>query len=112
MICILKPVLVLPSMVHLIKPVKSMKKSLIPKVVSSIFFFFTTGFFHFVSAQSAESMNKPLLGQPGIIITITLIMIPVLLGALFAVVKANNAVRLYTNKKRRKEGEKLEGGGG
>lgn len=56
-----------------------------------------------LAGQSAESMQKPLLGQPGIMITLVLIMIPVLLGALFALFQASNAVRFYQNKRKKKE---------
>ena len=56
-----------------------------------------------VLGQSTEAMQKPLLGQPGIIITIILIMIPVVLGALFALVQANTAIKIYNNRRKKKE---------
>lgn len=69
-----------------------------------------------LAAQTAESMQKPLLSQPGIIITIVLIAIPVVLGAIFALIQANNAVKLYYNKQRAKEAvllaEKIRNNGG
>lgn len=56
-----------------------------------------------VLGQSTEAIQKPLLGQPGIIITIILIMIPVVLGALFALVQANTAIKIYHNRRKKKE---------
>ena len=56
-----------------------------------------------VFAQTKAEMDKPLLGQPGILITIVLVMIPVLLGAAFALLKANNAIKSYTNRARQKQ---------
>ncbi len=56
-----------------------------------------------VFAQTPSVIDKPLLSQPGILITIVLVMIPVLLGAVFALVKANNAVKFYYNRAKRKE---------
>jgi len=50
-----------------------------------------------------EAINKSLLSQPGIFITILLVMIPVLLSTIFASVKNNNAVKVYYNRKRKIE---------
>ena len=46
---------------------------------------------------------KPLTSQPGIIITIVLLLIPILLAVVFALVKANNAVKNNTNSNKEKE---------
>jgi cytochrome c oxidase cbb3-type subunit I len=56
-------------------------------------------------AQTTTSTDKPLLSQPGIIITIVLLLIPILLGVIFALVKANNAIKNFTNAKKIKEAE-------
>ena len=91
-----------------------MKKSL--SILSSFFILLVFAAINPVAAQTVESMQKPLLGQPGIIITITLIMIPVVLGAIFALIQANNAVKVHQNKRRSKEAyllaEKLRNNGG
>ncbi|HEX8270003.1 MAG TPA: cbb3-type cytochrome c oxidase subunit I [Flavobacterium sp.] len=53
------------------------------------------------SAAFAQNSDKPqenLFSQPGIIITIILVLIPILLGVIFALVKANNAVKKYINR--------------
>jgi cytochrome c oxidase cbb3-type subunit 1 len=47
--------------------------------------------------------DKPLFSQPGIIITFILIISPVILGAIFAIIKANNAIRQATNKRRKQQ---------
>jgi cytochrome c oxidase cbb3-type subunit I len=54
-------------------------------------------------AQTTTSTSKPFLSQPGIIITIILLLIPILLGVAFALVKANNALKNFTNAKKLKE---------
>jgi cytochrome c oxidase cbb3-type subunit I len=54
-------------------------------------------------AQTTSSTSKPFLSQPGIIITIILLLIPILLGVAFALVKANNALKNFTNAKKLKE---------
>ncbi len=82
-----------------------MKKSL--SILCSLTFLLLLFIVSPVAAQTAESMQKPLLGQPGIIITITLIMIPVVLGAIFALVQANNAVKVFQNKRKSKEAQLL-----
>ena len=46
---------------------------------------------------------KPLISQPGIIITIVLLLIPILLAVIFALVKANNGIRNFANSKKKKE---------
>jgi len=58
-------------------------------------------------AQNPAAANKPLLSQPGIIITLILLAIPILLGVIFALVQANNAVKKIINKSKIKEAEKF-----
>ena len=53
--------------------------------------------------QTTSTSGKPFLSQPGIIITIILLLIPILLGVAFALVKANNALKAFTNAKKLKE---------
>lgn len=50
-----------------------------------------------LSAQNNTDPEKGLFGQGGIIITLILILIPVLLGSIFAIVKAINAFKIYNN---------------
>lgn len=47
--------------------------------------------------------TQPLTSQPGIIITIILLLIPILLAVIFALVKANNALKNYANSNKKKE---------
>ena len=54
-----------------------------------------------IFAQSTG--GKPLTSQTGIIITIVLMVIPILLAVVFALIKANNAVKNYANSDRKKE---------
>jgi cytochrome c oxidase cbb3-type subunit 1 len=53
-----------------------------------------------LSAQNNTNPEEGLLSQGGIIITLILILIPVLLGAIFAIVKAINAFKIYNNQKK------------
>lgn len=53
-----------------------------------------------LSAQNNTNTEEGLLSQGGIIITLILILIPVLLGAIFAIVKAINAFKIYNNQKK------------
>jgi cytochrome c oxidase cbb3-type subunit 1 len=55
-----------------------------------------------IFAQGTMS-NQAVLEQPGIIITITLLLIPIILGAIYAVNQAKNAVVSYRNSLKRKE---------
>lgn len=59
-----------------------------------------------LAAQTIE-IDSSIWSQPGILITLILITIPVLLGALFAMVKAKNAYLMQQNKIRRKEARAL-----
>lgn len=49
------------------------------------------------------SSSKPLASQPGIIITIVLLLIPILLAVVFALMKANSAIRKYADISKEKE---------
>lgn len=60
-----------------------------------------------LSAQSNTNPEKGLFGQPGIIITLTLILIPVLLGSIFAIVKATNAIKNHNNKNKFQDAEQF-----
>lgn len=60
-----------------------------------------------LSAQSNTNPEKGLFGQPGIIITLTLILIPVLLGSIFAIVKATNAINNHINKNKFQDAEQF-----
>ncbi|MDQ3016642.1 MAG: cbb3-type cytochrome c oxidase subunit I [Bacteroidota bacterium] len=84
---------------------KSLKKGW--KFFSAFIAIFLTAGVVPLMAQATEKIQKPLLNQPGILITIVLVMIPVLLGAVFALVKANNAVKIFQNRNKRKEAEQL-----
>jgi cytochrome c oxidase cbb3-type subunit I len=50
-----------------------------------------------------NSTSKSLTSQPGIIITIVLLIIPVLLASIFALIKVNNAIKNNANINREKE---------
>ena len=58
-----------------------------------------------IIAQDFKNQKENFFSQPGIIITIILILIPILLGVIFAMVKANNMVKLYLNKEKIAEAE-------
>ncbi len=64
----------------------------------SIFFIYSQD----IIAQTAKT-TKSLTSQPGIIITIVLLLIPILLAVAFALAKANNAIKNYANTNKRKE---------
>jgi len=57
------------------------------------------------SAQTPN--NKPILSQPGIIITIALLAMPLLLAVILLLSRANNAVKRMANEKKRKQAEQL-----
>lgn len=66
----------------------------------------TALFLLFLFAQSVFAQGtdtKPLMTQPGIIITVVLLLIPVLLVVIFAFVKVNNAIKNNTNSKKRQD---------
>ena len=55
-----------------------------------------------IFAQTKTS-TPPLSSQPGIIITIVFLLIPILLAVIFVLVKANNAIKNNANSNKRKE---------
>ncbi|MCY7291813.1 MAG: cbb3-type cytochrome c oxidase subunit I, partial [Ferruginibacter sp.] len=55
-----------------------------------------------IFAQAPKD-TKALTSQPGIIITIVLLLIPILLAVAFALSKANNAIKNYANANKKKE---------
>ncbi len=56
------------------------------------------------AAAAATDINAGnLLNKPGIIITLILLLIPILLGVLFAILKANDGVKSYIYEKKRKQ---------
>jgi cytochrome c oxidase cbb3-type subunit I len=60
-----------------------------------------------LSAQSAADLKAPLSTQPGILITIGLLLIPILLGSIFALVQANRALRIYIRQQRLEDAKLL-----
>ena len=56
-----------------------------------------------VFSQNAKPPTEDFFQQPGIIITIILILIPILLGILFALVKVNHTIKHYLNKGKTKQ---------
>lgn len=58
-------------------------------------------------AEDFKNQKDNFFSQPGIIITIILILIPVLLGVAFAMVKANNTIKRYLNKEKFAEAEEF-----
>lgn len=62
------------------------------KILPILLLFSTT-----LLAQDANNPKAHFFSQPGIIITIILILIPILLGSIFAIIKANNAIKAYQN---------------
>lgn len=74
---------------------RSKKKPDINKGISTIILILFSSLT--LSAQNNTNPEKGLFGQGGIIITLILILIPVLLGSIFAIVKAINAFKIYNN---------------
>ena len=70
-------------------------------VVLFLFFLNSYGF-----AQTGTS-TKVVMSQPGIVITIVLLMIPVLLGVVYALILVNNSIKHYLNSKKIVDAEKL-----
>jgi cytochrome c oxidase cbb3-type subunit 1 len=58
-------------------------------------------------AQTAADKSKPLMSQPGIIITVLLIAIPILLAAWLIIIRATKTVKKFNNQKRIKLAETL-----
>jgi cytochrome c oxidase cbb3-type subunit 1 len=74
---------------------RSKNKPVINKGISTIILILFSSLT--LSAQNNTNPEKGLFGQGGIIITLVLILIPVLLGSIFAIVKAINAFKIYNN---------------
>ena len=51
-----------------------------------------------IFAQDINNPRQDFFSQPGIIITIILVFIPILLGVIFALIKVNNFIKTYLNK--------------
>jgi cytochrome c oxidase cbb3-type subunit 1 len=60
-----------------------------------------------LSAQTTDVKATGLFSQPGIIITLVLILIPVLLGCFFAIIKAKNAFKAYGQTSRLEEAKEF-----
>lgn len=58
-------------------------------------------------AMAQNENTKPLMSQPGIIITIILLMLPILFAAILVINKASNALKAYGNTKKIKAAEQL-----
>lgn len=58
-------------------------------------------------AQNFKTEKESFFTQPGIIIVILLTLLPVLLGVVFAMIKLNNTLKNYLNKKKLVESEKF-----
>jgi cytochrome c oxidase cbb3-type subunit I len=52
------------------------------------------------NAQDAVAKSKNLFSQPGIWITITLLLIPILLAAILLIIRASNSIKKYGNEKK------------
>ncbi len=72
-------------------------------VLSIVMILFSIGLF----AQDFKAEKDSFFSQPGVIIVIILTLLPVLLGVIFALVKSNNALKNYFNKRKVIEAEKL-----
>ena len=68
-----------------------------------LFFLCSTSIF----AQDFKNLRANFFSQPGIIITIILVLIPILLGVAFAMLKANTTVKRYLNKGKIAEAEEF-----
>src|SRR5690606_40653500 len=58
-------------------------------------------------AVNAQSSDTPLFEQPGIIITIVLLIIPLLLAVVFLVSRVGRIVRGYNQRQREEEAQRL-----
>lgn len=74
------------------------------KTIKTIAFLF---FSQCLLAQNPSNPKENFFSQPGIIITIILVMIPILLAVIFALIKANNVLKTYINKEKRDEAQKF-----
>ena len=75
--------------------------------ISSLILFFILDSASTFAQQSNVDLEKPLTSQPGIIITIILMLIPILLGVVFGMIKAKNALKRYFNEDKVKEAQKF-----
>jgi cytochrome c oxidase cbb3-type subunit 1 len=57
--------------------------------------------------QEPGAIDKPLTSQPGIIITIVLLLIPFVLGVVYAIVRAKNAIIQHYNRKKLEESQEF-----
>ena len=74
---------------------KSSKLKNNPNTLKTILFLlFSTTIF----AQDPANPKENFFSQPGIIITVIIVLIPILLAVIFAMLKANNALKTYLNK--------------
>ncbi|HEY5406885.1 MAG TPA: cbb3-type cytochrome c oxidase subunit I, partial [Ginsengibacter sp.] len=73
------------------------------------FFFLSLSLFSNQSlfAQSAEKSTSSVLSDPGVVITIILILIPILVGIILMIVKVRNVLKQYYRKRDMDEAEKL-----
>ena len=71
------------------------------KILPLLLLFSTT-----LLAQNANP-QAGFFSQPGIVITIILVLIPILLGSALAMIKANNAIKIYQNKGKMDESEQF-----
>lgn len=83
---------------------KDTSSSNIKTIVSVIALLFIS---NMAIAQEAKVNDKPLMSQPGIIITIMLVALPLLLAVALTINKAANAIKYSGNTKKIKEAERL-----
>ena len=74
------------------------------KILLTIFLLIFVQHFSFAATNST---NDSIFNKPGIIITIILFAIPILLGVIFALIKANNSLKIYFNKSKLQEVNEL-----
>lgn len=72
-----------------------------------VFFVLSTIPFISIAQDTIAGSDKPLISQPGIIITLFLLAIPLLLAAILLLVRANNTAKKMTNEKKLKEAQVL-----
>ncbi|RTY88013.1 cytochrome oxidase subunit I [Flavobacterium sp. GT3R68] len=75
-------------------------KDINSKTLKTIAFLF---FSQCLFAQNPSNPKENFFSQPGIIITIIIVMIPILLAVIFALIKANNVLKTYINKEKKDE---------
>ena len=57
--------------------------------------------------EREQDPKENFFSQPGIIITVIIVLIPILLAIIFAMIKANNAVKTMLNKGKQAEAQKF-----